>query len=461
MSDQFSFEDEPHLIELRGLWERVLQRLKGQVPETVLCKFLEPLEPESFNDDVAHFKVPGQFLMEWIKDKYIDLLEQAMAEEHGSPVRVQLTAKTREKPERERPAEPERAQPVRVFRAPQSFTPNPLYTFDSFVVGQSNRLAVAGCRAVTDAPGAKFNPLFIYGPSGVGKTHLLHSIGNQFARGASTVNVHYVTAQQFAEDFVTALQNDRIEQFRKAHRGVGVLLLDDVQLIAGKERTQEELFHTFNYLRDIQKQIVFCSDRPPRDLLLMDERLRSRLESGLVADIQFPDTEMRCAIVQKKAEQDSIPLTHEVAMLLATKITGNVRILEGALTKIVAQASLDQVAISPALAEDILDRYYSNAGAEKPSFDQILTVVSRHFKISKEAIKGASRKAPVAHARHVAVYITREMTGDSWKHIGAEFGNRDHTSVLHGYRKIQTQMQRDRDLHASVSLLMSHLRPEA
>jgi chromosomal replication initiator protein len=237
--------------------------------------------------------------------------------------------------------------------------------------------------------------------------------------------------------------------------------LDDVQFIAGKDRTQEELFHTFNYLQGLGKQIVLCSDRPPRDLLLMDERLRSRFEAGLVADVQMPDTETRCAILLKKAEIEGIPLEMDVAMTLAEGISGNVRLLEGALTKLSAQASMENLPLTRDLALDVLERHYKHVGAVKPNFEQILTAVARTTRIEKEEIRGVSRKAPIAHARHMAVYVTREITGDSWKHIGALFGNRDHTSMMHGYKKIRDMMNRDKELSASVKALIRDLYPDS
>jgi chromosomal replication initiator protein len=328
------------------------------------------------------------------------------------------------------------------------------------VVGQSNRLAFAGAKAVASEPGQKFNPLFIYGSSGLGKTHLLHAIAQEILKKDQRYPLVYVSAQQFAEEFINALQANKVDQFRRQQRSVGVWLVDDIQFIAGKDKTQEEIFHTFNYLHSLGKQIVLTSDRPPRDLYLMDERLRSRFEAGLVADIQMPDTETRCAIIQSKATLEKIGLEHAVAMFLAENVPGNIRVLEGALTKLVAQASVESRAVDLELAQTLVEKYYRAGALAKPAFSQIVDTVSKHFKISTDEIKGTSRKAPIVHARHVAVYITREITGDSWKHIGGLFGDRDHTSMMHGYQKIQEIMQYDRDLRATVKMLMRNLYPD-
>jgi chromosomal replication initiator protein len=337
----------------------------------------------------------------------------------------------------------------------------PRFRFSSFVAGQSNRLALAGAKAVAAEPGVKYNPLFIYGRSGLGKTHLLHAIAHEVLGRDAMFPLTYVSAQQFTEEFVIALQTNRIEQFRRAQRNVAMWLVDDIQFVLGKDKTQEEIFHTFNYLHSIGKQIVLCADCPPRELFLMDERLRSRFESGLVVDIQMPDTETRCAIVLSKAAQDQIDIPLEVAMLLAERVPGNIRALEGALTRLAAQASIELSQISMEMAEAIIDRYYQSAGLSKPSLNQIIDLVGSHYKIDADEIRGTSRKAPIAHARHVAVYLTREITGDSWKHIGTLFGDRDHTSMMHAHQKISELMTRDKDLNAVVNRLLRDLYPSA
>jgi chromosomal replication initiator protein len=285
----------------------------------------------------------------------------------------------------------------------------------------------------------------------LGKTHLLQAIAQEVLKDNPRYPIVYVSAQQFAEKFVHALQTNKIEQFRRAQRDIGVWLLDDIQFIAGKDKTQEEIFHTFNYIHGLGKQIVLSSDRPPRDLYLMDDRLRSRFESGLVADIQSPDLETRCAILQSKAKMESIELDHNIAMLLAEAVPGNIRVLEGALIKLVAQASLESSPITEDLARMTIDRYYRQYQLPKPSVDHILELVSKHFRIPIEEIRGTSRKAPITYARHIAIYLIRDITKDSWKSIGSTFSDRDHTSIMHAHQKINELLIEDAELGKLIS----------
>lgn len=459
MSDQFSLDDVDR-VALVAAWDEALGRIRLDVPATVMEKFLTPLKAHSLLDDVVTVLAPGKFVHEWVKDKYVDRIQSEVGSSLGRPVRIDLRVNLRDKPVSKNYMPSLAVAAVTSYSDKARFKPNPNFSFENFVVGQSNRLAMAGAKVVSDSPGIKYNPLFIYGNSGLGKTHLLHSIANAILEREPGFPVMYVTAQTFMEEFVSALQNGRIDAFRRAQRGVDVWLLDDLQFIAGKDKTQEEIFHTFNYLQGLGKQIVMCADRSPRDLMLMDERLRSRLESGLVADVQMPDTETRCAIIQKKAESDGLELEHETAMFLAESVPGNIRVLEGALTKLAAQASLGGDRVTIDFARPLVERYYESMAPPKPSFDQIVEMVGKHYKIDSLEIKGISRKAPIAHARHVAVYMTREILGDSWKHIGALFGNRDHTSMMHGYKKIREMMNRDKELNQSVKMLMRDLYPE-
>lgn len=455
--DQYSLDDSDDQIRLRGAWEQVLRRFQPEITPAWYDRFLRPLRPASLEEGVATLAAPGRFVYEWVRERYAAKLQEALGDELGEPVTLRLVAESRE-----RAAAPLPQASVVVTAADASkFRPFERYSFDSFVVGQSNRLAFAGANSVATEPGLKYNPLFIYGASGLGKTHLLHAIAREILKADPRFPLVYVSAQQFAEQFVSALQNNRMEAFRRAQRAVGVWLVDDIQFIAGKDKTQEEVFHTFNYLHSLGKQIVLSSDRPPRDLYLMDERLRSRFEAGLVADIQPPDTETRSAILLSKARHEEIDITTEIAMYLAENVPGNIRILEGALTKLAVQASVEGVPITSDLAAMLVEQYYRTGTMQKPSFPQIAEMVGKHFKVSPEEIKGHSRKAPFVHARHIAVYVTREITGDSWKHIGSLFGDRDHTSMMHAYQKISEMMVRDRELRSTVKMLIRNLWPEA
>lgn len=459
--DQYTLDDSAVLIRMRSAWDNVLKRLQPDVPPAWMERFIKPIKPVSVEDGIATFSVPGRFVFEWVKERYMKVLQTQFSDEFGEPVTIQLMVESRERAPVPGAAI---ASPV-AAPAPSlistRFRPFERFSFENFVVGQSNRLAFAGSKAVAAEPGKKYNPLFIYGPSGLGKTHLLHSIAREILARDPNFNLVYVTAQQFVEEFVQALQSSKAEAFRRAQRNVEMWLVDDIQFIAGKDKTQEEIFHTFNYLYSMGKQIVLTSDRPPRDLYLMEERLRSRFESGLVADIQLPDTETRCAILLSKAQQESLALSTDVAMFLAENVPGNIRVLEGALTKLAALASVENQTLTTDLALQMVEAYYRTGMMAKPGFNQIVDTVGRHFNIPSDEIKGISRKAPIVHARHIAVYITREITGDSWKHIGTMFGDRDHTSMMHGYTKISEMMHRDRDLTATIKMLIRNLYPEA
>jgi chromosomal replication initiator protein len=463
--DQFTFFVDEGAVALGKAWEQALERLAEEVPATAHKKFLQPLRPVRRANDEVHFAAPGNFVAEWVKDRYVKKISSALSDELGEVVTIKVFIESRERP---RPLDDE---PTAVAISsssrgdgdpgPNRFKPNPGFSFDNFVVGQSNRLAHGGAMAVAASPGMKYNPLFVYGPSGLGKTHLLHAIANKIMSRDPFYPLMYVSGQQFAEQFVSALQNNRIDDFRRRYRSVSVWLLDDVQFIMGKDKTQEEVFHTFNELHADGKQIVLCADRAPRDLLQMDERLRSRLECGLVADVQMPDTETRCAIIQMKATTESIPLAHDVAMFLAESVPGNIRTLQGALNKIVAEASFSGKPLSVEVAKETVEKYYSAMAMPKPGFEDIVTVVSRHYRIGKDDILGTSRKAPIAHARHVSVYLVREITGDSWKHIGTLFGGRDHSSMMHAHNKVRGLANHDREFANTINALRREAWPEA
>ncbi len=456
MNNQFSLELPDETSALKDAWNRVLDRLKPEVPVAWFDRFVYPLRAVERNGTTVLVSSPGTFVLEWIRERYAEQLSTMLSDELGEEVHIELKVLAQTKAELADRTSTSVAASVEDSR----FKPNEKFSFANFVKGDSNKLAVAGATAVSRSPGVQYNPLFIYGPSGLGKTHLLHGIALEIQKANPRFPVVYISAQQFAEEFVNALQNNRIDQFRKAQRSVGVWLVDDIQMIVGKDKTQEEVFHTFNHLQSLGKQIVLTSDRPPRDLYLMDERLRSRFESGLVADVTMPDTETRCAILQRKSDLEGIGLDHSVAMYLAENVPGNIRILEGALNKLVATASLTGEPPSMGFAQQIVERYYRTGVLAKPSFNQILETVGRHYKISPEEIRGVSRKAPIVHARHIAVYVAREITKDSWKHIGTLIGDRDHTSMMHGYQKISEMMHQDKSLSATIKMLIQTLYPE-
>jgi chromosomal replication initiator protein len=461
MKDQYTLGDSDELIRLRDSWEVVLLRLREEVPSAWFERFIRPLRPLNLQDQTVSLAAPGKFVADWVRGRYLDTCAKYLADELGFDVVVELLSEPQAKEEAIQTAQRVAAAAAPAPSEDSRFRPNERYSFESYVVGQSNRMAFAGAKAVASEPGTRFNPLFIYGQSGLGKTHLLHAIAREVLAKDPTFPLVYVTAQQFAEAFVNALQTGKTDSFRRSQRNVGMWLVDDIQFIAGKDKTSEEIFHTFNHLHGLGKQIVLCSDRPPRDLYLMDERLRSRFEAGLVADIQMPDTETRTAILLSKAVQERLDLPHDLAQFLAESVPGNIRTLEGALTRLTVQASVRGEPMSIELATAMVEQYYRAGTLAKPSVNAIVQAVGKHFKIDSTEIHGASRKAPIVHARHIAVYITRELTGDSWKHIGSQFGDRDHTSMMHGYQKVAELMNQDKDLSATVKMLIRNLYPEA
>ncbi|MCC2593813.1 chromosomal replication initiator protein DnaA [Tessaracoccus sp. OS52] len=335
---------------------------------------------------------------------------------------------------------------------------NPRYTFESFVAGSSNRFAHAAAAAVAEQPGKSYNPLMIYGPSGLGKTHLLHAIGHYVRSYYENLRVRYVSTEELTNDFINAISDNRTAEFRRAYRDVDILLVDDIQFLESKIQTQEEFFHTFNTLHNSQKQIVMTSDRPPKLLEALEPRLRSRFEWGLMTDIQPPDLETRIAILRKKAASQRLTAGTQVLEFIASKITTNIRELEGALTRVAALASLNQQEIDLPLTEDVLRDLMPDGGDVRVDAETIMNATSRYFGISMDDLTGASRVATIASARQIAMYLCRELTDLSLPKIGAKFGGRDHTTVLHSVRKINEKMGEDRDLFTQVTELTNRIK---
>lgn len=319
-------------------------------------------------------------------------------------------------------------------------TLNPKYTFETFVVGNNNRFAHAAALAVGNEPGKSYNPLFIYGGVGLGKTHLMHAIGNRILENNPKSNVLYVPSEKFTNQFINALKDNKTELFKNKYRSIDALLIDDIQFIAGKDRVQEEFFHTFNTLREEGKQIIISSDKPPRDIQFLEDRLKTRFEWGLLADISCPDYEIRLAILRKKAQDENIIIEDSILSDIATKIDSNIRELEGVFNKIVARASLTHTPITIELAENIINEFkYQN---EKViSCDFIKETVSKYFSIDKDDLSGSKRSNDIAFPRQIAMYLCREVAGMSFPQIGADFGNRDHSTVMHGYNKISREIK--------------------
>ena len=335
---------------------------------------------------------------------------------------------------------------------------NPRYTFDTVVIGSSNRFTHAAAVAVAEAPARAYNPFFIYGDSGLGKTHLLHAIGHYAQSLMPGLRTRYVSSEEFTNDFINSVRDDKMQAFQSRYRSVDLLLIDDIQFIERAERTQEEFFHTFNTLHSTNKQIVISSDKPPRQLKSLEDRLRTRFESGLISDVQTPDLETRIAILRKKAAQEGMNLPPEVLEFIATRIESNIRELEGALIRVTAFASLNRQIVDMKLTESVLKDLVGDSEAPEISANTIMAVVADFFGITVEDLVGPSRSRALVHARQIAMYLCRELTDLSLPRIGEKFGGRDHTTVMHGERQIKTQMAEKRTTYSQISELTSRIK---
>jgi len=337
---------------------------------------------------------------------------------------------------------------------------NPRYVFNEFVVGNSNRFAHAASLAVAESPAKSYNPLFIYGGVGLGKTHLMHAIGHYILSQNKNSKVYYVSSEKFTNELINSIKDDKNEEFRNKYRTVDVLLVDDIQFIAGKERTQEEFFHTFNALYEANKQIIVSSDRPPKEIPTLEDRLRSRFEWGLITDIQPPDYETRIAILKKKSERDRIEIPGEVFEVIASKIKSNIRELEGALNRVVAYSTLTKREVDISLVNEALKDIFSTTRARKIDVDFIKSTVAEYFNMKIEDFESKKRTRQIAYPRQIAMYITRELTDLSLPKIGEEFGGRDHTTVIHACEKISTEMLSDFDLKNKIDSMIKEMKGE-
>jgi chromosomal replication initiator protein len=438
--------------EARDTWAHVLQRARAELPETTLVMWFADVSPVSFADGVLALRVPSEFVRERLQHNHLDLIRTAASESAGSPVDIRLDVD-----EGLRPAAPdivvipEATEPppfagaadVRAAdrTAAASGLPFPAYTFDAFVAGPSNRFAHAAAMAVAEAPPSKaYNPLFIYGGVGLGKTHLLIAVGHHMYRLKPSLRVKYVTSEQFVTEFIKAVRERQGDGFRQKYREVDVLLVDDIQFLAKREETQTEFFHTFNHLHTAGRQIVIASDRPPHELSGMEERLTSRFRWGLCVDVQPPDLETRIAILQLKAERESIAVPADVVEFVASKFDQSVRELEGALVRVVAWSELTAQPIDVTLAERALQDLIPQTENEIPP-QLILEETASYFSLSTSDLVSKSRSRPLTQARHIAMYLMRECTGLSLVKIGEIFGGRDHTTALHGIKKVEADMR--------------------
>jgi chromosomal replication initiator protein len=420
---------------LNSLWERLLGALEGKIPETALDSWLRPCRLAALDGDLVRILAPSQFARDWLAQHHVQALETAARHVLGGNPRVLIDVDR----------DTERPIAVATTNPSPAALPTGLssrYTFQSFVVGNSNQFAQAACQAVAELPSKAYNPLFIYGGVGLGKTHLLHAVGHEIARLYPAMRLLYLSSERFTNDLINAIRYDRTAEFRAKYRTIDLLLIDDVQFISGKERTQEEFFHTFNDLYEARKQIVVSSDSAPKEIPEIEERLRSRFEWGLIADIQPPDFETRVAILKKKAEIERVRLPDDVAYLIASRIKANIREIEGSLTRMIAFCSLTGREMSVDLAQEVLSELW---GEE----DRIITVehiqrkASEFFGIKPSDMRAKNRTKAVALPRQIAMFLARQLTHQSLAEIGRAFGGKDHTTVLHAVDKIQGMLRED------------------
>ena len=457
------------------LWTRCTGSLRDQVSESTWQLWLSGIEPVAFSEGVFVLSVPNGLIRERVESRYLPMIEDTLANEVGTPVRGRLEVQEAAPPTPATgpgeilglPPEPTRgplAEPApagRVGKESPAVQLDSKFTFETFVAASSNRLAHAAAQAVAETPGRSYNPLFIYGDSGLGKTHLLHAIGHYAQTLYSGLKVRYVSSEEFTNDFINMIRDGKQDGFRRRYRDVDVLLVDDIQFLENKEGTQEEFFHTFNTLHNASKQIVISSDRAPKRLVTLEDRLRSRFEWGLLTDVQPPELETRIAILRRKAIQDTLNVPPEVLEYIASRISTNIRELEGALIRVTAFASLNRQSVDLQLAEIVLKDLIPEAQGPQITAATIMGQTASYFGLSIEDLCGTSRSRVLVTARHIAMYLCRELTDLSLPKIGQQFGGRDHTTVINADRKIRSLMAERRSIYTQVTELTNRIKQQA
>ncbi|MCL2322355.1 MAG: chromosomal replication initiator protein DnaA [Oscillospiraceae bacterium] len=462
------------------IWEKAIEFMMSDLDITKVQydTWIKRLEPFELSDNIIKLKAPAKAIIKTINDRFISIIEtsiKAVTNEEYSveviPVEVEsledetsatlLLEKTVEGEEEVLNVDTklevsdskleDEDNKLDKTQFEDNVTLNSKYTFDSFVVGNSNRFAHAASLAVSEAPARAYNPLFIYGGVGLGKTHLMHAIGHNILKNFPGTRVYYVSSEKFTNELINAIKDDKTIKFRNKYRNVDVLLIDDIQFIAGKESTQEEFFHTFNDLHDAVKQIIISSDRPPKEIPTLEDRLRSRFEWGLLADIQPPDFETRMAILKKKSDMENLDIPNEVMGYIVTKIKTNIRELEGALTRVIAYATLTNQGINLDMATEALKDIISGKNPRQITIELILDVVSNYYNLRIEDFKSSKRTRNIAFPRQIAMYLCRKLTDISLPKIGEAFGGRDHSTVIHAYDKISTKLNDDENLQNAIS----------
>jgi len=440
-----------------NIWDQVLSRIETKINRHSFYTWFAPTAFVSDEGSVVRIRVPSGLFRDWLTKHYSGVLDEALAEVNRAGATLAFLTD-------DIPAGPSAQLPADGFADADAEPPQdegpvlaPRFSFDTFIVGPSNQFAHAACRAVAEAPSRSYNPLFIYGGVGLGKTHLMHAIGHYVVTHLRNLTLTYISSERFMNEMINAVRYDRVLDFRERYRSVDVLLVDDVQFLAGKEGTQTEFFHTFNSLYDSQKQIVISSDCPPHEIPSLEERLRSRFEWGLIADIQPPDLETKVAILKKKAETEGIPLPDNVAMYIASKIKSNIRELEGSLIRLIAYASLTGREISLPLAQDVL-RNVLQHDEKAITIEMIQKFVSDYYQLKLGDLKSRNNSKSIAMPRQIAMYLCKTLTSASLPEIGRSFGGKHHSTVIHSIRKVDDLRKRDGNFNTLINTFLESFR---
>jgi len=453
------------MLDVQQVWQETLDVVRAELNTPTFKTWFEQTAPLGIVEQEMVVSVQNDFARDWLETRYSSLLSSALTQVTGAPmaVRFSVPGELLTEPVVEPVVHPIAAmvdvEPPVASAGSEGAELNPKYVFDSFVVGPSNQFSYHVALAVAEAPGTAYNPLFIYGGAGLGKTHLLQAVGAYVRSAYPYMKVKYVSSEQFTNDFINSMRDkNRIEGFRRSYRENDVLLVDDIQFIAGKEGTQTEFFHTFNTLREAGKQIVMTSDRPPAEIGDIEERLRTRFGGGLIADIQPPDLETRIAILRRKAQSDGHDVPDEVLSLIADRFSSNIRELWGALLRVVAFSSVTRHPIDLDLAHSVLKNIFPERSIKPISISLIQQEVCKYYQISKNDLVGNKRSQSIAFPRQIAMYLSRELTDHSLPKIGGEFGGRDHTTVMYANSKIQRLMNEQRDVYNQIQTLTNLIR---
>lgn len=432
--------------DLAEIWVRCKDKLKESFNEKVFNVWIKPIMPLEVTDTYYKVAVKNDFFKTMLEENYAQVIEGVLAGIMSKNIKLIIetmdNGSSGSKAAEEMPAVPAKREQQQLFnentsvQQPDESNLNPKYVFETFVIGNSNRFAHAAAQAVANDPAHAYNPLFLYGGVGLGKTHLMHAIGNRIKQNNPSMKVLYTSSEKFTNEIINSIQNKTTEAFRQKYRNIDCLIIDDIQFLKGKEQTQVEFFHTFNALKDADKQIIISSDRPPREIETLEDRLRSRFDQGLTADIQTPDLETRMAILRTKAASDNIVLPTEVITLLATNIATNIREIEGAYNKIVAYTSLMHMPITVETAQKVLSDMGNDCKTRTITYEGIIKVVADHYNVKQDELFNKKRTQNIAFPRQVAMYLCRELADLSYPRIGELFGGRDHTTVIHAYEKI-------------------------